>query len=441
MSQNPLVKSLVFLFNSFANLGFSPTSSLIQRMRTKGINVYSIICLVFGTMYWISEYSRASVFDYWYIGFSMAVYAMCLVLNASRNYKYANLLFNVCTPFLTLLSVVFYGLGVEVTSYPTAILFAIICYPRSNDRNILISYNLLCIGLGLLYHYFYTPVFLSTVNFIDDVFLLMLNTTIISAFFIAVMIEFRRSRDHKEILISTLVVKQAESMEASKDILQFTRVMSHDLKNQLQSIQGFQHLLNEEDELLEHQNTQKHLTVANAKVDSIKRTLAELSTFNRLVESEGSTETLDLNSLIRDLNLTSGNQEVNIKTHLEGVRASKQKVELILRTILEHGLLYNSSDRPSVNVTSKEHADNVEVIFVDNGKGLSELSIRSIFLPYRKTGTFENSDWHLRFSMISSLINNLGWKIDLTSELGKGSKFSLLIPKSDLVSEPQLNSN
>jgi len=76
-----------------------------------------------------------------------------------------------------------------------------------------------------------------------------------------------------------------------------------------------------------------------------------------------------------------------------------------------------------------ETGKNVKIIFSDNGIGIPKESLNRIFLPFfslKKTGERHG----LGLSFAYQIVKNHGGHINVESELGKGSKFTIILPST-----------
>ncbi len=81
--------------------------------------------------------------------------------------------------------------------------------------------------------------------------------------------------------------------------------------------------------------------------------------------------------------------------------------------------------RTADHLHNKSGGDNVEIIVRDNGRGISPEDIEKIFTPgFTKSGRGTG----LGLAIVKEIVQNHGGKIEVTSEIDKGTKFTISLP-------------
>lgn len=102
----------------------------------------------------------------------------------------------------------------------------------------------------------------------------------------------------------------------------------------------------------------------------------------------------------------------------------------ILRNVLGNALKYRAPDRPCVlEVGSRlEHAW-VTVDVTDNGMGMDQPSARRAFEPFFRASA-QGTGHGLGLAIVESYVRALGGTVQLSSELGVGTRISLRLPRA-----------
>lgn len=117
-------------------------------------------------------------------------------------------------------------------------------------------------------------------------------------------------------------------------------------------------------------------------------------------------------------NVKKLNLHVDIK---EGVcfNADRQKIERLIDNILSNAIKYTNKST-TIKVVLTQHTFSVS----DEGKGMSQDEINTIFQRYRRFDKTQGG-FGIGYSIIKSIIDEYGIKINIESELDKGTKVTL----------------
>ncbi len=117
-------------------------------------------------------------------------------------------------------------------------------------------------------------------------------------------------------------------------------------------------------------------------------------------------------------NVKKLNLHVDIK---EGVcfNADRQKIERLIDNILSNAIKYTNKST-TIKVVLTQHTFSVS----DEGKGMSQDEIRTIFQRYRRFDKTQGG-FGIGYSIIKSIIDEYCIKINIESELDKGTKVTL----------------
>jgi signal transduction histidine kinase len=157
----------------------------------------------------------------------------------------------------------------------------------------------------------------------------------------------------------------------------------------------------------------------------------------------GKTETAKLDSNAKPLNLVRFCQELVAQIHscssqhrinfssqgnCLAVLMDKQLLELILKNLLDNALKYSPSN---VGVDLKLACEPEQVIFqvIDKGIGISVVDRKHLFEPFYRGSNIANlPGTGLGLSVVKTLVDLHGGHIDIESEVGKGTTFTVMLP-------------
>ena len=236
---------------------------------------------------------------------------------------------------------------------------------------------------------------------------------------------------------------QSEAEAATRAKSDFLANMSHELRTPLNSIIGFSEVL--EDELLGLLNTAQredvqYILKAGRHLLNLINDILDLSK----VESGKMELEVDRVSLrgILDASLIMHREKalrhgVSLDLQMEPVKdmmieADERKLKQILFNLLSNALKF-TSDGGSVRVMAKEIAgtQEIEISIEDTGIGILRDDIPKLFKEFSQLNSVYNKKYAgtgLGLAITKKLVELHGGRIQVSSEFGKGSRFSFVIP-------------
>ena len=140
----------------------------------------------------------------------------------------------------------------------------------------------------------------------------------------------------------------------------------------------------------------------------------------------------ELEMLFR-LGLSGKNVELSWEVHapLPALQTDKIKVKEILSNVVFNAVKFTDRGRIQVSTAPVKGGDEVEVVVQDTGVGIPSEFLPFIFEPFRQAeGSFTRSHGGvgLGLSIAKRLLNLLHGRVEVESEVGKGSTFRITIP-------------
>ena len=147
---------------------------------------------------------------------------------------------------------------------------------------------------------------------------------------------------------------------------------------------------------------------------------------------------IDLHNIIQEavetLSLQVESKDGKILTELQGTNAVIEGDETHITNVI-HNLLDNankySQENPEITVTTKTTSSGIEVSVKDKGIGMTRDAVNHIFDKFYRvpTGNVHNvKGFGLGLSYVKAIIDAHKGKINVKSELGKGSEFTIYLP-------------
>jgi len=222
--------------------------------------------------------------------------------------------------------------------------------------------------------------------------------------------------------------------------------MAHEIRNPLNSISLYAQIIL--DELMEDDPKKEYLNKIMNDVDRINAIVTNLNLFSRRIkrEKEPLPLKMPLDAVLRTLSTQFDNNGIEMRVHFEEglpeVLASNEEMEEVFSHLLVNAMhampVGGSIDVSMRLITAHPHnelfpdrdepkREYIEVAVQDTGIGISKEDLNKIFIPFFTTKT----DWQgtgLGLSVVHRVVDDHGGAIDVESEPGKGTTFTLRFP-------------
>ncbi len=350
--------------------------------------------------------------------------------------------------------VAFLGLGLiwifngGYNSANTYVLITVFVFSIATSPNKRFSYLFIFfISLLLFLHFFHFYFPDRIVDFPDEKtrFIDITITTAYSVAFIYLMITFLIKNYRHERQISEERGKKLEELNtelqqlnASKDKL--FSIIAHDLKSPFSSILGFSELSLEQLQMGDLKRTEQSIQMG---VSSVKRTLILVE--NLLTWAKSQSGQIDFRPKAQNIlpiieevrkSLESSAKLKNISLDVFQSKeimalVDKNMIQTILRNLVSNALK-STQEKGKVSVFATSVNGHVEITVQDNGVGMSEEILKSLFTFQTNkstAGTAMEQGSGLGLILCKEFIEYHGGTIHAESVVGKGSRFIFTIPK------------
>jgi len=243
--------------------------------------------------------------------------------------------------------------------------------------------------------------------------------------------------ERKKVEELKVAVAKAESADKLKSA--FLATMSHELRTPLNSIIGFTGILlqklvgplsaEQEKQLKMVQSSALHLLNLINDVLDISKIEADQVT----ILSETFEITQVFSQCIEKIQPLAMYKGLKLSKKVEHepiiLVSDKRRVEQILINLLNNAVKFTESGE--VVLKSKLVAENIQISVQDSGIGIGHENIQTLFMPFMQIDTGLTRKYEgtgLGLSICKKLVELLGGKIWVESELGKGSEFIFTLP-------------
>ena len=232
---------------------------------------------------------------------------------------------------------------------------------------------------------------------------------------------------------SLLKSKNDELTMLNDELDHFVYSVSHDLRAPLTSIQGLINLMKMEQDEKMHDQYLDLVTKNIKRLDLFIQEILHLSRNARLaVEKSPIDFQKIIDNTFSELVYLTNSMSIQKNIYLEQESVfygDAHRIIIIFRNLLSNAIKYSSSPHnvPRVDIRVKATSEFAHIEVEDNGMGIMEEHIDKVFdMFYRATDA--NAGSGLGLYIVKQVINKLEGRINLTSQVGKGTKVSITLP-------------
>ncbi|MEM7543346.1 MAG: ATP-binding protein [Pseudomonadota bacterium] len=229
--------------------------------------------------------------------------------------------------------------------------------------------------------------------------------------------------------------KQAETANAQKSL--FLAAASHDLRQPLQAAELFAESMHRDLPEGSTRELSERLRAALNGLSNLTNTLLDLSRLDGPRVSIEK-EPFALDSLLKPLCVEASEQaaqkQLQVRFRAAGHRVYSDPVLLqrCVRNLIDNAIRYTETG--GLLVTSRSAVTTIKLQVWDTGVGIPEDKFAEIFSAFQQLGNAardRRKGFGLGLAVVKETTQILGHELEVRSELGKGSVFSIQIPRAD----------
>jgi PAS domain S-box-containing protein len=229
--------------------------------------------------------------------------------------------------------------------------------------------------------------------------------------------------------------RNTELMKSNMELDKFVYSVSHDLRAPLLSMLGMINIAKEDtqDDLMSD-----HLALMESCIKRLDGFIKDILDYSRNSKNEIRKEEINFKELFshvtRNLKYINGSRKIEIKIDADEAKlfvCDKDRISTVLNNLISNAVWYQNPavDHPLVNVKIDMSDTETNIIVQDNGIGISKENQPRIFeMFYRVSQNSVGSG--LGLYIVKEIVEKLNGKIEVESEIGKGTTFHIQLPNS-----------
>ena len=232
------------------------------------------------------------------------------------------------------------------------------------------------------------------------------------------------------------ITNTKEAVEVQKT---FINNVSHELKTPLTNIKGYLIALEDAPETMR----KKFLNTIKTNVERLENivldflNISKIENSNLINISQVGVEKLKkelLDILAGKINEKKAQVEfmIELTDRRDYLKVDSEKLSMILKNLIENGIVYNKNPQPKVTIKIIEKGDRYNIEVEDNGIGIPIYEQDKIFERFYRIDKARTSNLGgtgLGLSIVKTLVEKCGGGLSIDSIEGKGTVFSFYISK------------
>jgi len=221
---------------------------------------------------------------------------------------------------------------------------------------------------------------------------------------------------------------------------EFIGNITHELKTPIATVSVAVEAMKNFNALKDPGRTQEYLDISANELQRLSLLVDRVLSFSRFEKNqvEIRKEKFDLVELVREVmeSMKPLFEKQHAVTSLQltgldfNIEADRKHISSVIYNLLDNALKYSTAN-PKIEVQVSRKNDFIELRFTDNGIGIPKEYLKKIFEQFFRVPTGDRHNvkgYGLGLSYVNYIVLNHGGSIDVESEAGKGSTFTVRIP-------------
>jgi PAS domain S-box-containing protein len=233
-------------------------------------------------------------------------------------------------------------------------------------------------------------------------------------------------------------ISQLKALEREKADLM--SMFAHDMKSPLIAIQGFVLRLLAHTTDMAQEKREKYLEIIKKEAGKLDHLINDFLEFSRLqtgkLNLNLSTTSLDdeLLELFEAYHPRASQAGIELRLENSGdlplIEADAARLRRVLTNLLDNAFKFTVGEG-KVTILTEQTDQDVSIKIIDQGIGIDAKDLHAVFEPFQRGRQVDDTEGiGLGLAVVKAIVEAHGGRVFLESELGKGSVFTVVLPKS-----------
>lgn len=244
-----------------------------------------------------------------------------------------------------------------------------------------------------------------------------------------VVVDITEKKKSEELLKS----KNEELKKINEELDRFVYSASHDLRAPLTSLLGLINIAQSDRYI---NGIAEHLELMRKSVLKLDSFIIDIINYSRNARLDLEVEEIDLKALVVDtmdnLQYVASTEKIEKRINIVQkvpLYSDSKRIIILLNNLISNAIRYHNLilDNPYIEVKGKVTKKKARIDVIDNGKGIGKQYLNNIFAMFFRASD-DSKGSGLGLYIVKETVAKLNGKISVTSEVGEGSTFSIIIP-------------
>ncbi|MEJ2748889.1 MAG: hybrid sensor histidine kinase/response regulator [Anaerolineae bacterium] len=228
-----------------------------------------------------------------------------------------------------------------------------------------------------------------------------------------------------------------ELKESNEELDAFAHTVAHDLQNPLSLVLGFAETLQVNYDFYPPEQHKEILAKIMRIANKMSNIIDELLLLASVRQVDVDPQALDMTSIIVEAqqrladDIDQHQAEISLPEAWPAALGYAPWVEEVWFNYLSNGIKYGGQP-PLLRLGASAQPGNMVRFWIrDNGKGITAVQQKNLFIPFTKLSQAHTKGYGLGLSIVRRIVERLGGEVGLESEVGEGSTFWVTLPKAE----------
>lgn len=246
-------------------------------------------------------------------------------------------------------------------------------------------------------------------------------------------------RKLNEELEARVACRTAALKESNEQLEEFCRTLAHDLRAPLRSMQGFAHLLLEENGSQLDAAGQDYAQRISTSAERMGELILDLLAYSQLSRAKYRLEKIDMTRVIENIlqsfasEIEANRAVVSVKSSFPLIMGDRATVENAITNLISNALKFKDPEkRLWIRIWAEDQTDRVRLWIADNGIGIDPQYQERIFGVFERLHKRESYlGTGIGLAMVKKGVERMGGEVGVESKPGAGSRFWIELAKAD----------